>query len=289
MNMNITEPKKRLAIPKIHPLALVESGAKLGNNVVVEAFAVVKSTVTLEDNVVIKSHAYIDGHTTIGEGTVIFPSASIGTKPQDLKYRGEKTYVTIGKRCEIREFVTINSSCQEGSVVKIGDDCMIMAYCHVAHNCEIGNRVIMSNSAMLAGHVVVEDYAIIGGMTPVHQFSRIGTHAMVGGFSRVPRDIPPFSIGGGFPYKFGGINIIGLKRHKFPLEVRVALSKAFKITYRSGLHLEDALQQIERDVMMCAEVRHWIDFCRNSKRGLIGLEGVTQKSDQSEEQEFFEE
>jgi len=289
MNMNATEPKKRLVIPKIHPLAMVESGAKLGNNVVVEAFAVVKSTVTLEDNVVIKSHAYIDGYTTIGEGTVIFPSASIGTKPQDLKYRGEKTYVVIGKRCEIREFVTINSSCQEGSVVKIGDDCLIMAYCHVAHNCEIGNRVIMSNSAMLAGHVVVEDYAIIGGMTPVHQFSRIGKHAMVGGFSRIPRDVPPFTVGGGFPYKFGGINIIGLKRHKFPLEVRAALSKAFKITYRSGLHLDEAVQQIEKEVMMCPEVKHWIDFCKTSKRGLIGLEGVTQKGDQpEEEQEFFE-
>lgn len=272
----------------IHPLAIVESGAKIGNNVTIEPFAVVKSTVTLHDNVIIKSHAYIDGHTTIGEGTVIWPGASIGTKTQDLKFRGETTYVVIGKRCEIREFVTINSSCQEGSVVRIGDECLIMAYCHVAHNCEIGNRVIMSNSAMLAGHVIVEDCAIIGGMTPVHQFSRIGKHAMVGGFSRVPRDIPPFTVGGGFPYKFGGINIIGLKRHKFPLEVRVALSKAFKITYRNGLHLEDAIEQIEKEIEPFAEVKHWIDFCRTSKRGLIGLEGVAKKNGQDEE-EFFEE
>ncbi|MDE3045618.1 MAG: acyl-ACP--UDP-N-acetylglucosamine O-acyltransferase [Verrucomicrobiota bacterium] len=273
----------------IHPLALVEPGANIGNNVTIEAFAVVKGTVTLEDNVVIKSHAYIDGFTTIGEGTIIWPSASIGTKTQDLKFRGEKTYVTIGKRCEIREFVTINSSCQENSTVKIGDECLIMAYCHVAHNCEIGNRVIMSNSAMLAGHVIVEDFAIIGGMTPIHQFSRIGKHAMVGGFSRVPRDIPPFTVGGGFPYKFGGINIIGLKRHKFPLDVRVALSKAFKITYRSGLHLEDALKQIEQEIDPCQEVQHWIEFCRTSKRGLIGLEGVTKKGDQDSEEEYFEE
>lgn len=273
----------------IHPQAIVEPGAKVGKNVTVEPFAVVKSTVTLEDNVVIKSHVYLDGNTTIGEGTIIWPGASIGTKPQDLKFRGEKTYVTIGKHCEIREFVTINSSCQENSVVKIGDGCLIMAYCHVAHNCEIGNRVIMSNSAMLAGHVIVEDYAIIGGMTPVHQFSRIGKHAMVGGFSRVPRDIPPYTVGGGFPYKFGGINIIGLKRHKFPLEVRSALSKAFKITYRCGLHLEEAIAQIEKEIEPFPEVAHWIDFCKNSKRGLIGLEGVTKKGDQTEEdQEFFE-
>lgn len=258
----------------IHPQAFVEKGAKIGRNVTIEAFAVVKGTVTLEDNVTIKSHAYIDGNTTIGEGTVIWPSASIGTKTQDLKFRGEKTYVVIGKYCEIREFVTINSSCQENSTVRIGDHCLIMAYCHVAHNCEIGNYVVMSNSAMLAGHVTVGDYAIIGGMTPVHQFSRIGSYAMVGGFSRVPRDIPPYTIGGGFPYKFGGINIIGLKRHKFPLEVRAALSKAFKITYRCGLHLEDAVRQVQTEIEPFKEIQHWIEFCESSKRGLIGLEGI---------------
>jgi UDP-N-acetylglucosamine acyltransferase len=272
----------------IHPQAIVEPGAKIGKNVTVEAFAVVKKTVTLEDNVVIKSHAYIDGNTIIGEGTIIWPSASVGTKTQDLKYRGEKTYVVIGKRCEIREFVTINSSCQENSTVRIGDECLIMAYCHVAHNCEIGNRVVMSNSAMLAGHVIVEDCAIIGGMTPVHQFSRIGCYAMVGGFSRVPRDVPPYTVGGGFPYKFGGINIIGLKRHKFPLEVRVALSKAFKITYRSGLHLEEAIEQIKTQLEPFNEVNHWVDFCKNSKRGLLGLEGVTKLAQNENEEQYFE-
>jgi len=275
----------------IHPQAIVEPGAKIGKNVTVEPFAVVKKTVALEDNVVIKSHAYIDGYTTIGDGTVIWPGASIGTKTQDLKYRGEKTFVEIGKNCEIREFVTINSSCMENSTVRIGDDCLIMAYCHVAHNCQIGNRVVMSNSAMLAGHVIIEDCAIIGGMTPVHQFSRIGCYAMVGGFSRVPRDIPPYTVGGGFPYKFGGVNIIGLKRHKFPLEVRIALSKAFKITYRSGVRLEEAIAQIEHEVERHPEVQHWIDFCKSSKRGLIGLEGITKTallSSDSEEQ-YFEE
>jgi UDP-N-acetylglucosamine acyltransferase len=259
--------------PNIHPLAFIEDGAVVGDNVTIEPFAVVKKNVVLKNNVTIRSHAYIDGYTTIGEGTTIWPSASIGTKTQDLKFRGEKTEVVIGKRCEIREFVTINSSCQENSVVRVGDDCLIMAYCHVAHNCEVGNRVIMSNSAMLAGHVIVEDCAIIGGMTPVHQFSRIGKYAMVGGFSRIPRDVPPFTVGGGFPYKFGGINLIGLKRHQFPLEVRSALSKAFKITYRSGFHLEEALGQIEQEIHPFEEIRHWIDFCRTSKRGLTGQEG----------------
>ena len=267
---------------QIHAQAVVEPGAKIGINVTVEPFAVVKSTVTLEDNVVIKSHAYIDGNTTIGEGTIIWPGASIGTKTQDLKFRGEKTYVVIGKNCEIREFVTINSSCQEGSVVRIGNNCLIMAYCHVAHNCEVGNNVVMSNNSMLAGHVTIGDFAVIGGMTPVHQFSRIGSYAMVGGFSRVPRDVPPYTLGGGFPYKFGGINIIGLKRHQFSLDVRSALSKAFRITYRSGLHLEDAIARIQKEVESCREIDHWIDFCKSSKRGLIGLEGVTSPTDDKE-------
>ncbi len=260
----------------IHPLSYVEPGAQIGRGVTIEPFAVVKSTVQLHDNVVIKSHAYIDGNTTIGEGTVVWPNASIGTKPQDLKYRGEKTYVNIGKRCEIREFVTINASCQANSTVRLGDDCLIMAYCHVAHDCELGNRVIMANNAMLAGHVIVEDHAIIGGMTPVHQFSRIGRYAMVGGFSRISHDIPPFTIGGGSPYKFGGLNMVGLRRHRFPLAVRKALAQAFKLTYRSGLHLFDALDRIEREVEPFDEVKHWLSFCRSSKRGLLGIQGVTQ-------------
>ena len=146
----------------------------------------------------------------------------------------------------------------------------------------------MANNAMLAGHVVVEDYAIIGGMTPVHQFSRIGCYAMVGGFSRVSNDIPPYTIGGGIPYKFGGINLIGLKRHNFPYAVRKELSKVFKLTYRTNLHLEDAMQRIEQEVEPIHEVRHWLDFCRTSKRGLIGLQGIT-KEKEEELEEFDEE
>ncbi len=275
----------------IHPAAIIESGAKLGSNVTVEAYAVIKGTVTLKDNVVIKSHAYIDGNTTIGEGTVIWPSASIGTKTQDLKFRGEKTYVEIGKNCEIREFCTINSSCEEGSIVKIGDNCLIMAYCHVAHNCEIGNRVIMANNASLAGHVIVEDFAVIGGMTPIHQFSRVGKYAMVGGLSRITHDIPPYTIGAGIPYKVGGLNLVGLKRHDFPLEVRKALTQAFRLVYRSGLHIEDALKKIEEEVPSNPHVDHWINFCRTSRRGLIGFQGVVvePQEDFAEFEELLEE
>ncbi len=259
----------------IHPTAIIEPGAKIGKNVTIEAYAVIKGTVTLEDEVVIKSHVYLDGNTTVGLGTTIWPGASIGTKTQDRKFKGETTYVVIGKHCEIREFVTINSSCQEGSTVKVGDHCLIMAYSHVAHNCEIGNHVILSNNAALAGHVIIEDHVIIGGMTPVHQFVRIGRFAMVGGFSRITRDIPPFTIGAGAPYRLGGLNLIGLKRNDFSLEERKALTRAFKLTYRSGLHLEDALKQLAEEEKESPSVAHWVRFCRLSKRGLISLEGIT--------------
>ncbi len=272
----------------IHPLAIVEDGAILGENVVVEPFAIIKATVVLQDNVVVKSHAYIDGNTTVGEGTVIWPSASIGTKTQDRKFRGEKTFVHIGKNCEIREFTTINASCSEGSVVKIGDDCLIMAYCHVAHNCEVGNHVIMTNNSLLAGHVIVEDYSIIGGMTPIHQYCRIGCHSMVGGFSRVTQDVPPYTVGGGVPYEMGAINWVGLKRRKFPLKTRTALAQAFRILYRSHLHLEEALALIEREVDLLPEVEHFVSFCRNSKRGLIGRGGITQEKDEANEEKELE-
>lgn len=258
----------------IHPTAIIEEGAELGNNVTVEAYAVVKSTVKLGDNVTIMSHAYVDGNTTIGEGTTVYPFASIGTKTQDLKYKGEKTFIKIGKFNEIREFVTINSSSGENTVVEIGDDCLIMAYCHIAHNCVIGNKVIMSNNATLAGHVTIEDYAIVGGLTPIHQFVRIGCYAMVGGMSRVTHDIPPYTIGAGIPFKFGGLNIIGLKRHGFSLKTRRELSKAFKIMYRSKLFPEEALSRIQKEVELLPEVENWIRFCEESKRGLMGLQGI---------------
>lgn len=275
-----------MAEPKtsnIHPTAIIEPGAKLGSGVIVEPYAVIKSNVTLEDRVVIKSHAYIDGYTTIGEGTVIYPSASIGTKTQAIKYHGEKTFVKIGKNCEIREFVTINSSFEENSEVIVGDNCLIMACCHVAHHCTIGNRVIISNSVNLAGHVTIEDNAILGGMIAVHQHSRIGKHAMVGGMSRITNDIPPFTVGGGIPYKLGGLNIIGLKRSGFSLKTRKELYKAFKLIYRSNLRFEDALDKIEKEIEPLPEVLHWLKFCRESKRGLMCLQNNSGSDDDFEQ------
>jgi UDP-N-acetylglucosamine acyltransferase len=150
-----------------------------------------------------------------------------------------------------------------------------MAYCHIAHNCVVGNYVIMSNNATLAGHVTVEDYAIIGGFTPIHQFSRIGCYAMVGGMSRVTHDIPPYLIGGGVqPFKYGGLNIRGLQRHNIPLETRRELNKAFKILFKSRLHLDEALKLTQLECASIPEIQHWIKFCQESKRGILGLQGV---------------
>lgn len=259
--------------PQIDPTAMIAPGAKIGKNVVIEPYVIIKENVVLEDNVTIKAHAYIDGHTTIGQGTTIYPCAVIGTKTQDLKYQGEITYVKIGKNCDIREFVTINSSCGEGSTVEVGDNCLIMAYCHIAHQCRVGNNVIMSNNATLAGHVTIDDFAIIGGLTAIHQFCRVGAHAMVGGMSRINYDIPPYTVGGGIPYKFGGINIVGLKRRNFPMETRQALSKAFKLLYRSSLSLPEALEKMKTELPQVAEILAMTEFCNLSKRGLMGLQG----------------
>lgn len=274
-----------MANSKIDPRAIVEDGATIGDNVTIEPYAIIKKDVVIKDGVTVKSHAYIDGWTTIGEGCVIYPSASIGTKTQDLKYKGERTYVEIGKNCQIREFVTINSSCGEESRVVVGDNCLIMAYCHIAHNCEVGNSVIMSNGASLAGHVNVGHHAIIGGMTGVHQFVKIGQHVMVGGMSRISHDVPPYTIGGGIPFKFGGINIVGLKRHRFSLDTRRELSKAFRIVCRGNMRFDQAIAECEKVLKPIPEVVEWIEFCKGSKRGLMGLQGVIKESFEVEQEE----
>ena len=268
---------------KIHPTAVIEEGAVLGANVEIGPYSIVSCNVILEDDVVVKAHVFLDGHTRVGKGTVIWPGAVIGTKTQDLKYRGEITFVEIGPGCDIREFVTINASCGEGTRVQIGTGCLIMAYCHIAHNSILGDRVIMANNATLAGHVTVEDAAIIGGLSAVHQFARIGRHAMVGGMSRITHDVPPYTIGAGSPYRLGGLNLVGLRRHGFSLQSRVALAKAFRIMYRSGLSLSEALKKTEEEVERTPEVQFWIDFCRSSQRGLIQDAGKGRKSEIQDE------
>lgn len=253
---------------EIHPTAIIDPEAQIGEGVTIGPYSVIHGGVILKDGVDVKGHVYIDGNTTIGEGTVIWPFASIGTRTQDLKYSGENTFVRIGKQCQIREYVTINSSTIENSEVTVGDQCLLMTGSHVAHNCHVGNRVIMANNATIAGHVTIGDFANIGGLVGVHQYCRIGSYAMVGGMSGIVRDIPPFSLAAGNPPKIGGLNLVGLKRRGFSFETRKTLSHAYRIFYRSGLRSEDALKKIEDDVELLNEVKLFIDFCRSSTRGL---------------------
>lgn len=253
----------------IHPTAIIAKGVQIGKNVTIEPYVVIDSChVILEDNVIIKSHVFISGHTTVGQGSVIWPFASIGADTQDLKFKGETTFVKIGKSVSIREYVTINGSCGEGTEVFVGDNSLIMAYCHIAHNCTVGKGVVMANGATLAGHVNIGDYAILGGSSLFHQFVQVGAHAMVGGASRVLHDFPPFVIGGGEPLKLGGLNRVGLLRHGFSKNDKQALTKAYRLTFRSGLPLAEALMQIQGSVGSNQRVKEWLKFCRQTKRGL---------------------
>jgi UDP-N-acetylglucosamine acyltransferase len=224
--------------------------------------------VRLGEGVTVGAHAIIEGHTTIGAGAKIFPHAAVGLPPQDLKYRGERTYLTIGERTVIREFATLNVATEEGNTTSVGRDCLLMAYTHIAHNCTVGDQVILANAANLAGHVTIEDYAIVGGVTPVHQFVRIGCHSMIGGGSRIPQDVTPYTKVAGNPPILAGLNQLGLERRGFSEAAIKALKLAYRYLFRSDLLLQDAIRRIRDDVDDLPEVRHLLTFVESSTRGL---------------------
>lgn len=255
----------------IHSTAFIHPNAIIGDEVKVGPFCTVGPNVCLERGVELRSHVVVDGYTTVGEDSVIYPFASIGTEPQDLKYRGERTYVKIGKKCQIREYVTINSSCGLDSAVTIGDSCLLMAGVHIAHNCTVGQQAILANNVLLAGHVEVGDFAIIGGLTALHQHTKIGPYAFCGGMSRCDGDLLPFLIGGGADFRIGGLNLVGLKRRGFDLERRIKLTKLFKIVYRQAEQLEEAIKEISDNFNVeDLDVALWLKACQTSKRGLAG-------------------
>lgn len=255
-------------IAYIHPTAVIHPRAKIGKNVQIGPYAVIDENVEIGDGTKIMSHAVITGWTGIGEDCVIYPGAVIGSEPQDLKFKGEKSYVFIGNRTTVRECATIHRGCWAETETRIGDDCLLMAYTHVAHNCTVGNNVIMANSAMIAGHVVVEDRVVIGGITGVHQFVRIGRNAMIGGASKLVQDVVPYTIVDGHPAKVSGLNNVGISRAGISIESRRNIKKAYKILYRSGLSLSQAIEVIEQDVDSCEEIEHFLRFLRNAERGI---------------------
>jgi len=253
----------------IHPTAVVSHKARIEEGVEIGPYSIIDSDVRIGKNTIIGPHVVIKAHTDIGEGCRFFQFSSIGEVPQDLKFKGEETKVIIGNHNTIREFVTIHRATTEATgVTIIGDHNLIMAYCHVAHNCKLGNHIVMANAANLGGHVHVEDFAIISGLTGIHQFTRIGTHCIIGGASAVNKDIPPFVTASGNFAKLYGLNLIGLKRRGFKEETIMALKEAYKIIFRSSLLLSDALERVGREIDDIPEVRHLIDFIRNSERGI---------------------
>jgi len=257
---------------EIDRTAIVHPSAVVGDGTVIGPHAVIGPHVHLGANCKVGASAVVDGWTEIGEGTEIFPFASIGLVPQDLKFRGEETRLVIGKRNIFREFVTINrGTAGGGGVTGIGDRNVFMAYVHVAHDCHVGSDTIFGPHATLGGHVAVEDFANISAGSAVHQFCRVGRHAFIGGYSVVTKDALPFAkTVGSRPARIFGINSVGLTRRGFPPEVVNKLKRSFRYLLQSKLNTTSALKQIERDrTLACPEVQYLIDFIRTSQRGVI--------------------
>lgn len=258
-----------MATPTIHPTAITGPRTELGENVTIGPYTIIEGDVFIDSGTQIGAHVYIDHFTHIGKNCQISPFASIGTPPQDVTYKGEKTEVYIGDNNVIREYVTIHrGTAGGGGKTQIGNQNMLMAYCHIAHDCQLGNGVVMANVATLGGHVVLEDYSFIGGLSAAHQFVRVGTHAYIGGKTGIAQDIPPYVIASGERAKLFGVNIIGLTRHEFSNEIITALKKTYQIVIRSHLTNEEAIIRVEKEIPPFPEVKRFLEFLRNSKRGI---------------------
>lgn len=252
----------------IHPTAIISKKTKIAADVTVGPYTVIEDNVEIDSGCEIGPFCRIMGETRIGKNTRIYSHAVIGSPPQDLKYKGEKTRVEIGDNNIIREFVTINPGTAQSGVTKIGSNNLIMAYAHVAHDCQIGNGVIIANAGTLAGHVKIEDKVIIGGLTGVHQFVRIGKLAIIGGCSKVVQDVPPFSTVDGHPVKIRGVNSVGLKRAGFDSLKINLLKRAFKIIFFSGHPLSRAITIVETELEINDEIKYLLEFIRNTSRGI---------------------
>jgi UDP-N-acetylglucosamine acyltransferase len=253
----------------IHPTAIVDTKAEIDSNVNVGPYSIIEANVRIGSGSVIGSHVVIQPYVEIGPDCQIFQYASIGAIPQALKFQGEETYVKIGRGTVIREFVTVNRGTGfGGEITEVGEENFLMAYVHVAHDCKTGRKVILANAATLAGHIVIEDFVTVGGLVAVHQYVRIGNHAYIGGKSAVVKDVPPYVIAAGDRAKLHGLNSVGLKRHGFSHETLSSLKKAYRIIFRIGLTLEEAIERVKAEVEQVHEVNDLLRFVRSSKRGV---------------------
>lgn len=253
----------------IHPTAVIQDGARIEEGVEIGPYSVIGKDVTIGKGTVVSSHAVIEGWTTIGADCKIHQFVSIGTPPQDITYKGEKTEVIIGNNNVIREYVTVHrATAKAEKKTIIGNNNFLMAYVHIAHDCHIGSHIIMANAATLGGHITVEDYAVIGGLTGIHQFVRVGMYAMVGACSAVSQDVPPYVSAVGNRATLYGLNIVGLKRQGFSKKQVANIKQAYTILFRSKLTLKEAIATIDEKIGDSDEVRKMIEFINGSKRGI---------------------
>ncbi len=253
----------------IHPSAIIDPKAEIDTDVEIGPYTVISDNVFIGSGTVIGPHVTVAPYVSIEPDCHIFQFASVGAAPQAVKFKGEKTYVKIGRGSVVREFVTINRGTAFGTgVTEIGEKNLLMAYCHVAHDCQTGREVILANNATLAGHIVIGDYVIVGGLVAIHQYVRIGEYAYVGGKSAVPKDIPPYVIASGDRAKLYGLNRIGLKRHGFSESAITALKKVYRIFFRYGITINEAIERAQAEVDHLPEVVNFIKFIKSSHRGI---------------------
>jgi len=253
----------------IHPTAIVDPKADIDSNVEIGPYSIIEANVQIGSGTIVGSHVVIQPHVTIGPDCQIFQYASVGAVPQAIKFKGEKTILKIGRGTVVREFVTINRGTEfGGGITEVGEENLLMAYVHIAHDCKTGRNVIFANNATLAGHITIEDFVTIGGLTAIHQFVRVGKYAYIGGKSAVVKDIPPYVIAAGDRATLHGLNSVGLKRQGFSEDTLSLLKKTYRILFRIGLTLNEAIERIKAEVDQVPEVVTLMEFIKTSQRGI---------------------
>lgn len=253
----------------IHPTAIVSPDADIADDVQIGAYSIIGEDVTIGEGTWIGPHVVVDPHVTIGPGCRIFQFAAIGAIPQDLKFGGEISRVKIGPGVTVREFVTIHRGTQEGGgITEVGEKSFLMAYTHIAHDCRVGQMVVLANNTTLAGHITIGNHATVGGLVAIHQFVRIGDFAFIGGKSAVVKDVPPYVIAAGDRAVLHGLNRVGLKRYGFSNQTLSSLKKTYRILFRYGLTLNEAIERVHAEVEIVPEVENFIAFIKESSRGV---------------------
>ncbi len=254
----------------IHPTAIVNPDAKLGDNLSVGPYAIIEGDVEIGEDCSVGPHAVIYSGARIGNRVKIFQGASVANLPQDLKFSGEPTLFIIGDDTIIREFATLHRGTLETGKSQVGKNCLFMAYSHVAHDCIVGDNCIIANAVQIGGHAHIEDYVIVGGSTPVHQFSLIGEHSMIAGGIRIVQDVPPYILAANLPATYGGLNVIGLRRRGFKNEDIQILKDVFGLIYSKSFNVSQAVKIIEEKFGENIYAQKVVDFLRRSKRGIVG-------------------